>query len=253
MSTLSFMIASRWNLSRTDDLSVECRSPGIGPSIALALFRRTRIYLLARPGRPSCSRWSGTSSRQFDLDGGGVPTMQSLAVAHAWMARFLADRTGSVARDRAWSPSSWSAEEPGAEVSPQAPTAAPAVQMISATTSTPRASRSSTRSTSRSRPRPPSIRGVYRSSDAQFDSSDSDGRHVHPGPVRLVLGPGRDARPGRPARPRPSAPTSSPSPCHRACRRIRRSLMSWSSPTPARPRRRPTQAALVPRLHHRGS
>ena len=50
-----------------------------------------------------------------------------------------------------------------------------------------------------------------------------------------------DARPKRSARHR-RRHHSSPSPWLRACRPTRRSLMSWSSPTPARPPRRPTHS-----------
>ncbi len=107
---------------------------------------------------------------QFDLDAGGVSTMKSLSVAHAWMA-LVRDRK---ARDRAWSPSSWSVEdlEPRLALS-ATPAAAPAVQMISATTTD---SKSVTIEYQVNQPitaATPLQFGVYRSSDGQFDSSDA--------------------------------------------------------------------------------
>ena len=61
--------------------------------------------------------------------------MKSLSVAHAWMAHVRSRRAGSIARDRAWSPSSWSVEDLEPRLALSATTAAaPAVQMLSATT-----------------------------------------------------------------------------------------------------------------------
>ena len=100
--------------------------------------------------------------------------MKSLSGAHALMALVRDRRAGSIARDRAWSPSSWSAEylEPRLALSATA-AAAPAVQMISATTSD---SKSVTIEYQVNQPidaTTPLQFGVYRSSDGQFDSSDS--------------------------------------------------------------------------------
>jgi hypothetical protein len=101
--------------------------------------------------------------------------MKSLSVAHALMALVRDRRAGTIARDRAWSPSSWSFEdlEPRLALSATA-AAAPAVQMISATTTD---SKSVTIEYQVNQPitaATPLQFGVYRSSNDQFDSSDSE-------------------------------------------------------------------------------
>jgi hypothetical protein len=101
--------------------------------------------------------------------------MKSLSVAHAWKAHVRGRWAGSIARDRAWSPSSWSVEnlEPRLALSATA-AAVPAVQMISATTSD---SKSVTIEYQVNQPittATPLQFGVYRSSDGQFDSSDAE-------------------------------------------------------------------------------
>jgi hypothetical protein len=109
---------------------------------------------------------------QVDPDAGGVSTMKSLSVAHALMALVRDRRAGSIARDRAWSPSSWSVEDLEPRLALSA-TAAPAVQMISATTTD---SKSVTIEYQVNQPitaATPLQFGVYRSSDGQFDSSDA--------------------------------------------------------------------------------
>ncbi len=98
--------------------------------------------------------------------------MKSLSVAHALMTLVRDRRAGSIARDRAWSPASWSVEhlEPRLALSA---TAAPAVQMISATTAD---SKSVTIEYQVNQPitaATPLQFGVYRSSNTQFDSSAS--------------------------------------------------------------------------------
>ncbi len=125
--------------------------------------------------------------------------MKSLSIAHAWKSQVLGLWAESTARDRAWSPSSWSTEslETRLALSATAAAAAPAIQMISASTAD---SKSVTIEYQVNQPistATPLQFGVYRSSDTQFDSSDAvvDTYTLIP-PARL--GPGRDARPGRP-------------------------------------------------------
>ncbi len=99
--------------------------------------------------------------------------MKLLSVARAWTALVGDRRAGSIARDRAWSPSSWSVENLETRLA-LSTAAAPAVQMISATTAD---SKSVTIEYQVNRPitaATPLQFGVYRSSNTQFDASDSE-------------------------------------------------------------------------------
>jgi hypothetical protein len=99
--------------------------------------------------------------------------MKSLSVARAWTALGRDRRAGSIARDRAWSPSSRSVENLEQRLA-LSTTAAPAVQMISATTAD---SKSVTIEYQVNQPitaATPLQFGVYRSSNTQFDASDSE-------------------------------------------------------------------------------
>ena len=127
--------------------------------------------------------------------------MKSLSVAHALMTLVRDRRAGSIARDRAWSPASWSVEhlEPRLALSA---TAAPAVQMISATTAD---SKSVTIEYQVNQPitaATPLEFGVYRSSNTQFDSTPPWlTRTTWSRPTRLRARPRRSTRPAsrRPA------------------------------------------------------
>ncbi len=101
--------------------------------------------------------------------------MKSLSITRAWKAQLLGRWADSTARDRAWSPSSWSIEslETRLALSATAAAAAPAIRMISASTAD---SKSVTIEYQVNQPisaTTPLQFGVYRSSNSQFDSSDA--------------------------------------------------------------------------------